>query len=447
MFENLSEKLEKAFKVLKGQGSISEINVAQTMKEIRKALLAADVDFKTAKQFTASVKEKALGQQVLTAVEPGQLLTKIMRDELAELMGSSKSEINLDGNPTVILIAGLQGSGKTTFTGKLALHLKTKLNKKPLLVACDVYRPAAIDQLGVLGEQVGVEVYKEVENKNPVEIAQNAIKHAKTTNHNVVIVDTAGRLAIDEQMMNEIAAVKSAINPNEILFVVDSMTGQDAVNTAKAFNEKLNFDGVVLTKLDGDTRGGAALTIRSVVDKPIKFIGTSEKMDGLDVFHPDRMASRILGMGDVISLVERAQQQFDEEEARKMQKKIAKNQFGFDDFLKQIQQIKKMGNMKDLMGMIPGMGKALKGVDIDDDAFKGIEAMIKSMTLEERSNPKILNGSRRKRIANGSGTSIQEVNQLIKQFGQMGKMMKMMQGGGAKQMMQMMKNRGGLPRM
>ena len=447
MFENLSEKLEKAFKVLKGQGSISEINVAQTMKEIRKALLAADVDFKTAKQFTASVKEKALGQQVLTAVEPGQLLTKIMRDELAELMGSSKSEINLNGNPTVILIAGLQGSGKTTFTGKLALHLKTKLNKKPLLVACDVYRPAAIDQLDVLGEQVSVEVYKEVENKNPVEIAQNAIKHAKTTNHNVVIVDTAGRLAIDEQMMNEIAAVKSAINPNEILFVVDSMTGQDAVNTAKAFNEKLNFDGVVLTKLDGDTRGGAALTIRSVVDKPIKFIGTSEKMDGLDVFHPDRMASRILGMGDVISLVERAQQQFDEEEARKMQKKIAKNQFGFDDFLKQIQQIKKMGNMKDLMGMIPGMGKALKGVDIDDDAFKGIEAMIKSMTLEERSNPKILNGSRRKRIANGSGTSIQEVNQLIKQFGQMGKMMKMMQGGGAKQMMQMMKNRGGMPRM
>ena len=447
MFENLSEKLEKAFKVLKGQGSISEINVAQTMKEIRKALLAADVDFKTAKQFTASVKEKALGQQVLTAVEPGQLLTKIMRDELAELMGSSKSEINLDANPTVILIAGLQGSGKTTFTGKLALHLKTKQNKKPLLVACDVYRPAAIDQLGVLGEQVGVEVYKQVENKNPVEIAQNAIKHAKTTNHNVVIVDTAGRLAIDEQMMNEIAAVKSAINPNEILFVVDSMTGQDAVNTAKAFNEKLNFDGVVLTKLDGDTRGGAALTIRSVVDKPIKFIGTSEKMDGLDVFHPDRMASRILGMGDVISLVERAQQQFDEVEARKMQKKIAKNQFGFDDFLKQIQQIKKMGNMKDLMGMIPGMGKALKGVDIDDDAFKGIEAMIKSMTLEERSNPKILNGSRRKRIANGSGTSIQEVNQLIKQFGQMGKMMKMMQGGGAKQMMQMMKNRGGMPGM
>lgn len=448
MFENLSEKLEKAFKVLKGQGSISEINVAQTMKEIRKALLTADVDFKTAKNFTNNVKEKAMGQKVLTAVEPGQLLTKIMKDELTELMGSSHSEINIQSNPSLILVAGLQGSGKTTFSGKLALHLKGKHNKKPLLVACDVYRPAAIDQLGVLAEQVGVEVYKEVENKNPVEIAQNAIKFAKSNNNNVVIVDTAGRLAIDEQMMNEIADVKSAINPSEILFVVDSMTGQDAVNTAKAFNEKLNFDGVVLTKLDGDTRGGAALTIRSVVDKPIKFIGTSEKMDGLDVFHPERMASRILGMGDVISLVERAQQQFDEEEARKVQKKIAKNQFGFDDFLKQIQQIKKMGNMKDLMGMIPGMGKALKGVDIDDDAFKGIEAMIKSMTLEERSNPKLLNGSRRKRIANGSGTSIQEVNQLIKQFGQMGKMMKMMQGGGAKQMMQMMKNNGGgMPRM
>lgn len=448
MFENLSEKLEKAFKVLKGQGSISEINVAQTMKEIRKALLTADVDFKTAKNFTNNVKEKALGQKVLTAVEPGQLLTKIMKDELTELMGSSHSEINIQSNPSVILVAGLQGSGKTTFSGKLALHLKGKHNKKPLLVACDVYRPAAIDQLGVLAEQVGVEVYKEVENKNPVEIAQNAIKFAKSNNNNVVIVDTAGRLAIDEQMMNEIADVKSAISPSEILFVVDSMTGQDAVNTAKAFNEKLNFDGVVLTKLDGDTRGGAALTIRSVVDKPIKFIGTSEKMDGLDVFHPERMASRILGMGDVISLVERAQHQFDEEEARKVQKKIAKNQFGFDDFLKQIQQIKKMGNMKDLMGMIPGMGKALKGVDIDDDAFKGIEAMIKSMTLEERSNPKLLNGSRRKRIANGSGTSIQEVNQLIKQFGQMGKMMKMMQGGGAKQMMQMMKNNGGgMPKM
>ena len=447
MFENLSEKLEKAFKVLKGQGSISEINVAQTMKEIRKALITADVDFKTAKQFTNKVKEKAIGQKVLTAVEPGQLLTKIMRDELAELMGSSHSEVNLQGNPTVILVAGLQGSGKTTFSGKLALHLKNKHNKKPLLVACDVYRPAAIDQLGILAEQVGADIYKEDDNKNPVEIAQNAIKFAKSNSNNVVIVDTAGRLAIDEQMMTEIAQVKSAITPHETLFVVDSMTGQDAVNTAKAFNEKLNFDGVVLTKLDGDTRGGAALTIRSVVDKPIKFIGISEKMDGLDVFHPDRMASRILGMGDVISLVERAQQQFDEQEARKLQKKIAKNQFGFDDFLKQIQQIKKMGNMKDLMGMIPGMGKALKGIDIDDDAFKGIEAMIKSMTQEERSNPKIINGSRRKRIANGSGTSIQEVNQLIKQFGQMGKMMKMMQGGGAKQMMQMMQNKGGMPRM
>lgn len=447
MFENLSEKLEKAFKVLKGQGSISEINVAQTMKEIRKALITADVDFKTAKTFTTKVKEKALGQKVLTAVEPGQLLTKIMRDELAELMGNSHSEINLNGSPTIILVAGLQGSGKTTFTGKLALHLKEKHQKKPLVVACDVYRPAAIDQLGVLAQQVGVDIYKEIDNKNPVEIAQKAIQNAKTNNNNVVIVDTAGRLAVDEQMMTEIAHVKSAIKPNEILFVVDSMTGQDAVNTAKAFNDKLNFDGVVLTKLDGDTRGGAALTIRSVVDKPIKFIGTSEKMDGLDVFHPDRMASRILGMGDVISLVEKAQQQFDEEEARKLQKKIAKNQFGFDDFLKQIQQIKKMGNMKDLMGMIPGMGKALKGVDVDDDAFKGIEAMIKSMTIEERTNPKIINGSRRKRIANGSGTSVQEVNQLIKQFGQMGKMMKMMQGGGAKQMMQMMQNQGGMPRM
>ena len=444
MFENLSEKLDKAFKVLKGHGSISEINVAQTMKEIRKALLSADVDFKTAKKFTNTVKEKALGQQVLTAVEPGQLLTKIMRDELAELMGSKQSEINLEGSPTVILIAGLQGSGKTTFSGKLALHLKSKQNKRPLLVACDVYRPAAIDQIGVLAEQVGVDVYQDRENKNPVEIAQAAIKHAKSNGHNVVIVDTAGRLAVDEEMMQEIAAVKSAINPNEILFVVDSMTGQDAVNTAKAFNDRLNFDGVVLTKLDGDTRGGAALTIRSVVDKPIKFIGTSEKMDGLDVFHPDRMANRILGMGDVISLVERAQQQFDEEEARKMQKKIAKNQFGFDDFLKQIQQIKKMGNVKDLMGMIPGMGKAMKGMDIDDDAFKGIEAIIRSMTPEERTNPQLLNGSRRKRIADGSGTSVQEVNQLIKQFGQMGKMMKMMQGGGAKQMMQMMKGRGGI---
>ncbi|HIG32362.1 MAG TPA: signal recognition particle protein [Flavobacteriales bacterium] len=447
MFENLSEKLDKAFKILKGQGSISEINVAQTMKEIRKALLAADVDFKTAKSFTAKVKEKAMGQKVLSAVEPGQLLTKIMQEELAQLMGSEQSEINLTGSPNVILIAGLQGSGKTTFSGKLALHLKSKMNKRPLLVACDVYRPAAIDQLGVLAEQVNVDVFLDRENKNPVEIAKKAIKHAKTNGHNTVIIDTAGRLAVDEQMMKEIAAIKSATNPGEILFVVDSMTGQDAVNTAKSFNERLNFDGVVLTKLDGDTRGGAALTIRSVVDKPIKFIGTSEKMDGLDVFHPDRMASRILGMGDVISLVERAQQQFDEDEARKVQKKIAKNQFGFDDFLKQIQQIKKMGNVKDLMGMIPGMGKTMKGMDIDDDAFKGIEAIIHSMTKQERENPKILNGSRRKRIAKGSGTEVTEVNQLIKQFSQMGKMMKMMQGGGSQKMMQMMQGKGGMPAM
>ena len=442
MFENLSEKLDKAFKILKGQGSISEINVAQTMKEIRKALLAADVDFKTAKSFTARVKEKAMGQKVLTAINPGQLLTKIMQDELAELMGSQYAEINLSSSLTIILIAGLQGSGTTTFSGKLALLLKSKKNKRPLLVACDIYRPAAIDQIGVLAEQVGVEVFQDRENKNPVEIAKNAIKYAKANSHNVVIVDTAGRLAVDEKMMTEIAAIKSAINPNEILFVVDSMTGQDAVNTAKGFNDKLNYDGVVLTKLDGDTRGGAALTIRSVVDKPIKFIGTSEKMDGLDEFHPDRMASRILGMGDVISLVERAQQQFDEDEARKVQKKIAKNQFGLDDFLKQIQQVKKMGNMKDLVGMIPGMGKTIKDVDIDDDAFKGIEAIIHSMTKEERTNPKILNGSRKKRIAIGSGSTVVAVNQLIKQFSQMGKMMKMMQGDGGKQMMQMMKDKG-----
>ena len=442
MFENLSQKLEKAFKVLKGKGSISEINVAQTMKEIRKALLSADVDFKTAKSFTENVKQKAIGQKVLTAIDPGQLLTKIMKDQLAELMGSKSSEISLSGNPTIILIAGLQGSGKTTFSGKLALHLKSKKNKRPLLVACDVYRPAAIDQIGVLAEQVSVDVYEDRESKNPVDIAKSAIKHAKEKGHNVVIVDTAGRLAVDEQMMSEISNVKDAINPNEILFVVDSMTGQDAVNTAKAFNDKLNFDGVVLTKLDGDTRGGAALTIRSVVDKPIKFIGTSEKMDGLDVFHPERMASRILGMGDVISLVERAQQQFDEEEARKVQKRIAKNQFGFDDFLKQIQQIKKMGNMKDLMGMIPGMGKAIKDVDIDDDAFQGIESIIHSMTKQERRNPNILNGSRKKRIAEGSGTSVVEVNQLIKQFGQMGKMMKMMQGKGANNIMNMMQAKG-----
>ena len=447
MFENLSQKLEKAFKVLKGQGSISEINVAQTMKEIRRALISADVDFKTAKLFTNSVKEKAIGQKVLTSIDPGQLLTKIMKDELSLLMGSESSDISLSANPTVILVAGLQGSGKTTFTGKLALHLKSKKKKKPLMVACDVYRPAAIDQISVLAKQVDVDVYKDLETKDPIKIANDAIKYAKKNGHNVVIIDTAGRLAIDQKMMTEITNIKETVNPHEILFVVDSMTGQDAVNTAKAFNDRLNYDGVILTKLDGDTRGGAALTIRSVVDKPIKFIGTSEKMDGLDIFYPDRMAGRILGMGDVISLVERAQQQFDEEEARKVQKKIAKNQFGFDDFLKQIQQIKKMGNMKDLMGMIPGVGKAIKNVDIDDDAFKGIEAIIHSMTLEERKNPNVLNGNRKKRIAKGSGTSVVQVNQLIKQFSQMGKMMKMMQGGGAGKMMQMMKGNGRIPGM
>ena len=438
MFENLSQKLERAFKTLKGQGSISEINVAQTIKEIRKALISADVDFKTAKTFTNKVKEKALGQKVLTAIDPGQLLTKIMKDELAELMGSNNSEINLKNGLTIILVSGLQGSGKTTFCGKLALHLKTKKNKRPLLAACDIYRPAAIDQLGILADQVGVNVFQDRESKNAVKIAQDSIKYAKDNGYNVVIIDTAGRLAVDEQMMNEISEIKNSIQPQETLFVVDSMTGQDAVNTAKSFNDRLDFNGVVLTKLDGDTRGGAALTIRSVVDKPIKFIGTSEKMNGLDVFHPDRMASRILGMGDVISLVERAQQQFDEEEARKVQKKIAKNKFGFDDFLKQINQIKKMGNMKDLVGMIPGMSKAVKNVDIDDNSFKSIEAIIQSMTKQERQHPSLLNGSRKKRIALGSGTSVVEVNQLIKQFSQMGKMMKMMQGGGSKQIMDMM---------
>tara|TARA_B100000902_G_scaffold399561_1_gene471026 strand:- start:16694 stop:18037 length:1344 start_codon:yes stop_codon:yes gene_type:complete len=446
MFENLSEKLEKAFKTLKGQGSISEINVAQTMKEIRKALIKADVDFKTAKTFTEKVRQNALGQQVLTSIEPGQLLTKIMKDELTELMGSSHSEIKIISNPSVILIAGLQGSGKTTFSGKLANFLKKNKKKNPLLVACDIYRPAAINQIEVLANQIGVSLYKEENNKNPNKIALNGLSYAKNNNFDIVIVDTAGRLAIDERMMKEISDIKNSINPDETLFVVDSMTGQDAVNTAKAFNKELDFDGVVLTKLDGDTRGGAALTIKSVVNKPIKFIGTSEKMDGLDVFHPERMASRILGMGDVISLVERAQQQFDEEEARKMQKKIAKNTFGFDDFLKQIQQVKKMGNVKDLMGMIPGMSKAVKEVDIDDDAFKNIESIIFSMTVYERRNPSIINGSRKKRIAIGSGTSVQEVNQLMKQFSQMGKMMKMMQGGGANKMMQMMKSRGNMPR-
>jgi signal recognition particle subunit SRP54 len=439
MFENLSEKLDKAFKVLKGQGNISEINVAQTMKEIRKALISADVDFKTAKEFTTSVREKALGQEVLLSLKPGELLTKIMKDELASLMGSKSVEINLNSKPSIILVAGLQGSGKTTFCGKLALYLKTKNKKNPLLVACDIYRPAAIDQITVLAEQISADVYKEVDNKDPILISKNAIDYAKQNNNDVIIIDTAGRLAVDNTMMTEISNIKSHIKPDEILFVVDSMTGQDAVNTAKAFNDQLNFDGVVLTKLDGDTRGGAALTIRSVVDKPIKFIGTSEKMEGLDVFHPDRMASRILGMGDVISLVERAQQQFDEQEARKIQKKIAKNTFGFDDFLSQIQQIKKMGNIKDLAGMIPGVGKAIKDVDIEDDAFKGIESIIYSMTPFERSNPNVLNGSRKKRIALGSGTNVQDINQLIKQFSQMSKMMKMMQGGGASKMMEMMK--------
>ena len=439
MFDNLSNKLDKAFKILKGQGSISEINVAQTMKEIRKALISADVDFKTAKEFTATVKEKALGQEVLTTLKPGELLTKIMKDELSNLMGSEKSDLDLSSKPTIILVAGLQGSGKTTFCGKLALLLKTKFKKNPLLVACDIYRPAAINQISVLSEEVGVSVYKEEENKNPVEIANNAISFAKQNSKDVVIIDTAGRLAIDEQMMNEIGLIKDNIKPNETLFVVDAMTGQDAVNTAKSFNEKLDFNGVVLTKLDGDTRGGAALTIRSVVDKPIKFIGTSEKMDGLDVFYPDRMAGRILGMGDVISLVERAQQQFNEEDARKIQKKIAKNSFGFDDFLSQIQQVKKMGNIKDLASMIPGVGKSIKDADIDNDSFKGIESIIHSMTPKERSNPIILNGSRKKRIADGSGSNVQEINQLIKQFNQMSKMMKMMQGGGASKMMEMMK--------
>jgi len=438
MFDSLSDKLERAFKVLKGQGQVTEINIAETVKEIRRALLDADVSYKVAKQFTDTVKEKALGQNVINAVSPNQLMVKITHDELAQLMGGGMQDINLNGNPTVILISGLQGSGKTTFSGKLANYLKTKKGKSPLLVAGDVYRPAAIDQLHVLGEQIGVEVWSDKENKNPVDIAQKAVSHARSKGHNVVIVDTAGRLAVDEKMMNEIEAVKKAVSPQETLFVVDSMTGQDAVNTAKTFNDRLDFDGVVLTKLDGDTRGGAALSIRSVVDKPIKFIGTGEKMEALDVFYPERMADRILGMGDVVSLVERAQEQYDEEEARKLQKKIAKNQFDFNDFLSQIAQIKKMGNVKDLMGMIPGVGKAMKGVDIDDDAFKGIEAIIHSMTPFERENPKVLNGNRRKRIASGSGTSIQEVNRLIKQFDQTSKMMRMM--GDKNKMAKLMKN-------
>ncbi|MDR1981632.1 MAG: signal recognition particle protein [Tannerellaceae bacterium] len=425
MFENLSERLDRSFKLLKGEGRITEINVAETLKDVRKALLDADVNYKVAKQFTDTVKDKALGQNVLTAVKPGQLMVKIVHDELTQLMGKTAEEINIKGSPAIILMSGLQGSGKTTFSGKLANMLKTKKGKSPLLVACDVYRPAAIEQLRILGSQIHVPVYSEPENNNPVDIALNAIKEAKANNHDVVIIDTAGRLAINEQMMQEIAAIKNAIQPNEILFVVDAMTGQDAVNTAKEFNERLNFDGVVLTKLDGDTRGGAALSIRTVVDKPIKFVGTGEKMEALDVFHPQRMADRILGMGDIVSLVERAQEQFDEEEAKRLQRKIAKNQFDFNDFISQIHQIKKMGNLKELASMIPGIGKAMKNIDIDDNAFKNIEAIIYSMTPKERSHPECLNGSRRQRIATGSGTNIQEVNKLIKQFDETRKMMRM----------------------
>ena len=440
MFDNLSSKFDKAFQILKGHGKITEINVAETLKEIRRALLDADVNFKIAKEFTVTVKEKALGQKVLTSLKPGQLLVKIVKDELTRLMGAESASIKLNNNPSIILMSGLQGSGKTTFSGKLALHLKKKFKKKPLLVACDVYRPAAIDQLGIVADQVGVSVYEDREEKNPVKIATAALKKAKKDKNDVLIIDTAGRLAVDEVLMDEIKNIHSAVNPCETLFVVDSMTGQDAVNTAKAFNDILNFDGVVLTKLDGDTRGGAALSIKSIVDKPIKFIGTGEKLEAIDVFYPDRMAERILGMGDVVSLVERAQDQFDEEQARRINKKIAKNQFGFDDFLSQIQQVKKMGNMKDLVGMIPGVGKMTKGMDIDDNAFLGIEVIIGSMTPKERSQPQLINHSRKTRIAKGSGKSIQEVNQLIKQFEQMSKMMKMMQGGKGQQMMQMMQN-------
>lgn len=443
MFENLSERLERSFKLLKGEGKISEINVAETLKDVRKALLDADVNYKVAKQFTDQVKQKALGMNVLNALKPGQLLVKIVHDELAELMGGKATEIDLSGNPTVILIAGLQGSGKTTFSGKLANYLKSKKGRQPLLVAGDVYRPAAIDQLKVLGQQIGVPVFTVEGSKDPVAIAQDAIKHAKSSGNNVVIIDTAGRLAIDEAMMKEVAAIKKAVSPQEILFVVDSMTGQDAVNTAKEFNDRLNFNGVVLSKLDGDTRGGAALSIRSVVDKPIKFVSMGEKMEALDVFHPERMADRILGMGDIVSLVERAQEQYDADEARKLHKKIVKDQFNFNDFLSQIAQIKKMGNLKDLAGMIPGMGKVLKDIDIDDNAFKGVEAIIQSMTPYERENPTVLNGSRRKRLADGSGTSIQEVNRLIKQFDDMRKMMKMVSGGGGKNLSRMM---GSMPR-
>lgn len=443
MFNSLQDKLDKALHSLSGRGKITEINVAETIKEIRRALVDADVNYKIAKDLTKRVQDKAIGQNVLTSLTPGQLMTKIVHTELVELMGGTQEGINLSGKPTIILVAGLQGSGKTTFSGKLANYLKTKKAKKPLLVACDVYRPAAIDQLKVLGTQINVPVYSEEANKQPANISENAINYAKANGFDVVIVDTAGRLAVDEEMMKEIKLVHQTITPHETLFVVDSMTGQDAVNTAKAFNDVLNFNGVVLTKLDGDTRGGAALTIRSVVEKPIKFISTGEKMEALDLFYPERMADRILGMGDVISLVERAQEQFDEEEAKKLQKKIAKNEFGFDDFLKQIQQIKKMGNMKDLMGMLPGIGKAIKDIDIKDDAFKHIEAIIYSMTPEERRRPSIINTQRKNRIAKGSGRKIEEINQLMKQFDQMGKMMKMMQGPQGKQLMQMMSKMGG----
>ena len=430
MFENLSERLERSFKILKGQGKITELNVAETLKEVRRSLLDADVNYKIAKDFTNRVKEKALGMNVLTAVKPGQMMVKIVHDELAELMGGKNVEVDIKGNPAIILMSGLQGSGKTTFSGKFANLLKNKKGKKPLLVACDVYRPAAIEQLKVLGEQIQVPVYSDETTKDPVRIALDAIKQAKAKGYDVVIVDTAGRLAIDEQMMNEIAAIKEAIHPNETLFVVDAMTGQDAVNTAREFNERLDFNGVILTKLDGDTRGGAALSIRTVVNKPIKYVGTGEKLEALDAFHPERMADRILGMGDIVSLVEKAQEQFDAEEAEKLQKKISRNQFNFNDFLSQIQQIKKMGNIKDLASMIPGVGKALKDIDIDDDAFKGVEAIIYSMTAAEREDPALINGSRRKRIAEGSGTTVQDVNRLLKQFEESKKMMKMLSGGG-----------------
>ena len=447
MFENLSDRLERSFKILKGEGKITDINVAETLKDVRRALLDADVNYKVAKSFTDTVKKKALGMNVLTAVKPSQLMVKIVHDELAELMGGEAAELHLNNKPAIILMSGLQGSGKTTFSGKLANMLKTKQHKKPLLVACDVYRPAAIEQLKVVGEQVGVPVYSEIDNKDVVAISNNAIKEAKAKGNDVVIVDTAGRLAVDEEMMNEISNLKNAINPDETLFVVDSMTGQDAVNTAKEFNDRLDFDGVVLTKLDGDTRGGAALSIRTVVTKPIKFVGTGEKMEAIDVFHPSRMADRILGMGDIVSLVERAQEQFDEEEARRLQKKIQKNKFDFNDFLGQIEQIKKMGNLKDLASMIPGVGKAIKDVDIDDNAFKGIEAIIKSMTPKERTNPEILNQSRRMRIAKGSGTNIQDVNRLIKQFDQTRKMMKLVTGTNMAKMAGMMGKMKGMPGM